>query len=249
MDCWAERMRLEMDRQKGKGISGSTLKMIAIISMLIDHVGAVLVYAALAQGYSKNLRLLYIIMRNVIGRLAFPIYCFLLVEGFGKTHSRLRYAARLLGFAILSEVPFDLAFSKRIVDPAHQNVFFTLFLGLLMIWVMEEIEKRKAAIVFKLSGFALTCLAAAVIAEAISCDYGAKGIIPIALLFLLRRHKLTQLIAGAAAFLWEFTASVAFLFVALYNGQRGWRIKYLFYFFYPVHLLILYFLYCAMFGR
>lgn len=143
--------QMEATMQKYAKMSGSTLKIIALVSMLIDHMAAVLLpypmmehgvyylgfsleYAAtvLGEGPAGWLYILYQIMRRLLGRLAFPIYCFLLVEGFERTHSRAKYALRLFLFTIISEVPFDLAFNGRIFYTHYQNVFFTLFLGVLM---------------------------------------------------------------------------------------------------------------------
>ena len=134
--------------EKKKGISGSTLKMIAIVTMLIDHIGAAVLARllmvnglgeldqtntdAIMQWLSANGALYgtYTVMR-MIGRVAFPIFCFLLVEGFLHTHDVKKYAMRLGLFALLSEIPFDLAFSSKILEFNYQNVFFTLFIGLL----------------------------------------------------------------------------------------------------------------------
>lgn len=228
--------------QKVKGISGSTLKIIAVISMLIDHTAAVLLDpVSLKFGYTQELHIIYIIMRYFIGRMAFPIYCFLLVEGFEKTRSRLRYAGRLFAFALISEIPFNLAFQGSLSDFSYQNVFFTLFLGFLTIWGMEELEKVKIPFILKAAGMGIIFLTAAFAAERLYCDYGAHGIIAVALLFFFRKNKVTQLIAGCAAFLWEITAPFAFVFVGFYNGKRGLKLKYAFYLFYPLHLLVLYF--------
>ncbi|WP_286080248.1 TraX family protein [Parablautia intestinalis] len=248
--------------KKIRGISGSTLKIIAIISMLVDHTGAVLlsrilkhnpqglVYKVdfsftyinemLQSGFTGQVYVAYMIMRDVIGRLAFPIYCFLLVEGFEKTHNRLRYAGRLFVFALLSEIPFDLAFYGKLSDFTGQNVFFTLFLGFMMMWGMKKIEELPGSLWVKWAGMGVCFLASAYTAEKIFCDYGAHGIIAIVLLFLLRRNRSGQIIAGCAAFLYEVTAPLAFVFVAWYNGRRGMKLKFIFYVFYPLHLMILY---------
>lgn len=250
--------------QKMKGISGSTLKIIAVLSMLIDHTAAVLLRPLLVQnseglifrvdfsfayinemmqsGFTGKIYVVYLLMRNVIGRFAFPIYCFLLVEGFEKTHNRLKYAGRLLLFALISEIPFDLAFYDSISDYTGQNVFFTLFLGFFMMWGMKKMEELTAAFWVKGIGMGALLLTAAYVAEKICCDYGANGIAAIALLFLLRRNKIGQISAGCMAFLYEVTAPLAFIFVAMYNGQRGIKLKYIFYAFYPVHLTVLYIL-------
>lgn len=248
--------------RKGTGISGSTLKIIAVVCMLVDHTAAVLLghilvdngiysVADFSFGYMQELiqtspmgwvYFAYQVMRRFIGRIAFPIFCFLLIEGFEKTKSRLKYAGRLFAFALISEIPFDLAQNGEAFYPYYQNVFFTLFIGLCMIWLMEKIEKRCQNLFFRLAGWTAIFFAASVLSEFIYCDYGAHGIIAVALLYLFRQNKLEQMIAGCIAFLWEITAPFAFVFIALYNGKRGIRLKYFFYIFYPAHLLVLYLL-------
>lgn len=131
-----------------KGLSGSTLKLIAIITMLIDHIGAAVIARLLIAGQgSEMLYKIYYAMRAV-GRVAFPIFCFLLVEGFFYTGSRKKYALRLFGFALLSEIPFDLAFSGKILEFGYQNVFFTLLIGLLTIMLFDAVVKSRSGIRF-----------------------------------------------------------------------------------------------------
>lgn len=131
-----------------RGISGSTVKLVAIITMFIDHFAAavlvrVLIFQIRSYGeWSDLLYDIYQIMR-MVGRLGFPIFCFLLVEGFQKTGSRIKYAFRLGLFALISEVPFDLAFSAKILEFEYQNVYFTLFLGLLALCAFDFLTKRK----------------------------------------------------------------------------------------------------------
>lgn len=246
-----------------KGLSGSTLKMIAIITMLIDHIGAAILarmlmerglntlnsgdVAAVAQWMSDNAGLywIYSIMR-MIGRVAFPIFCFLLVQGFLHTHDVKKYAIRLLAFATISEVPFDLAFMGKI-DFSYQNVFFTLFIGLLTMigfrWVEEKTDWRKWQRIL----LDIVILAVGIVAaELLQTDYSGMGVICIMALYIFRNGKVQQIVAGCIAFCWEITAPLAFVPIAFYNGKRGWNIKYFFYAFYPVHLLILYLIACVM---
>ena len=121
---------------KEHGLSGSTLKYIAIITMLIDHFGAAffIVFTSFYAGTASFAQadILYQVMRG-IGRTAFPIFCFVLVEGLYHTHDVKRYLLRLFVFALVSEVPFDLAFSDQILEFGAQNVFFTLLIGMLML--------------------------------------------------------------------------------------------------------------------
>lgn len=141
------------------GLDGSQLKLIAVLTMLVDHTAFLLLgrgyipelvtalrgmagsgthqaaYTALRTSYD-NWLLVYRMMRS-IGRIAFPIYAFLLVEGYFHTRNWRRYGVRLGLFALLSEIPFNLMTASRIISPAAQNVFFTLLLGILMMKAMD----------------------------------------------------------------------------------------------------------------
>lgn len=231
-----------------KNISGSTLKMIAVITMLIDHVGAVILARVLQIEWSEELYQVYYLLRT-IGRIAFPIYCFLLVEGFLHTRNRGKYALRLLLFALISEVPFDLALGSEVFVVDYQNVFFTLFIGLLVMWGCYCLEERwRDKQVLYLIGQIVVTVAGMTAAEFLRTDYGATGILCIMVLYLFRNNRVRQCVAGCAAFVWwEAPAVIAFLPILGYNGKRGWNIKYFFYLFYPVHLLILY-LICQWMG-
>lgn len=228
--------------QGTRGLSGSTLKITAMLSMLTDHIACVFLEPVLTNTSlaTDSYTMAYMIMRMVIGRLAFPIYCFLLVEGFQKTHSRKKYAFRLFLFSLFSELPFDLAFYGTPFEAEHCNVFVTLFLSFIMMCLMEEAKKHFKNLWLVMGTYMAVFLAAAVSAELIHCDYGAKGILAVALLYLFRQNKAGQLIAGCVAFLWETTAPLAFIPIAFYNGRRGLKLKYVFYVFYPAHLLLLY---------
>lgn len=240
------------------GFSSSTLKMIAVVTMLVDHIAAVLIikflihegvldlityngvrYLSILSPDNAGLLDIYQIMRS-IGRIAFPIYCFVLVEGFMRTGNLQKYLGRMFLFALLSEIPFDLAFAGKILYWDYQNVMFTLFLGLLAMYVSQMAEDRVALKIEKWILLLFIWLGAAQAAEWICADYGAKGILCIGVLYLLRYAKRLQLLGGAAAFLWELPAPAAFLFIAMYNGKRGNSFKHFFYAFYPVHLLLLY---------
>ena len=209
--------------------SSSALKIIAVITMYIDLFGYGLVY------WSDE-RVSYYQLCRDIGRIAFPIYCFLLVEGFYYTKSRIRYACNLLIFGILSELPFNWFIGNQLWVPDYQNVFFTLLLGLLAIWGMEKLWGK----------WPLMCLplaAAMGAAYLLHTDYDYKGVLLIAVLYLLRSYPLPRFFAGALCLYWEWKAIFAWIPITLYNGKRGWMkgpvLKYLFYIFYPAHLLLL----------
>lgn len=243
-----------------KGISGSTLKIIAIITMLIDHIGAgvlgrLLVVRGMNEAADLNawidanstLVITYQMMRFV-GRLAFPIFCFLLIEGFEHTHDVKKYALRLLSFCLISEIPFDLLFNGKILESGYQNVFFTLFIGLMVMWGFQAVENQERFAKFK-----------KVIFDAgNSCSRNPCGrIFKYRLcpgigvartdysMYSVRKNPI-QLLAGCIGFSWELTAPLAFIPIAFYNGKRGLSLKYFFYIFYPAHLLILYIICWAM---
>lgn len=203
------------------GLSGSTLKILAVISMLIDHTAAILLQPS--QPY-------YTLCRS-LGRLAFPIFCFLLVEGYIHTRDVKKYGLRLFWFAMLSEIPFDLAFSGSILNLYYQNVFFTLLLGLVVLYFLDSCQKPPVRVLILLLGMAAAAL--------LRTDYSWKGIAAIVVLYELRRDRLWQALTGAITFSWEPPAMLAFLPIYFYNGKRGISIKYLFYIFYPAHLLLL----------
>lgn len=230
-------------QQIQRGISGSTLKLIAVITMLIDHIGLGVVGRLTMT--RPELYDAYRIMRG-IGRIAFPIFVFLLVEGMHNTKDIKKYALRLGVFALISEIPFDLAFHAEILEFTYQNVFFTLFIGLLVIWAMDSITRTVENKIFRILLMAAVMAAGAGAAELMGTDYGAKGILCIAVIYLFSYDRKLQLAAGCIAFLWEWQAVFAFIPIAFYNGRRGWKLKYAFYVFYPLHLFLIYLVCVAM---
>lgn len=225
-----------------KGLSGSALKIIAIVTMLIDHIAATVIIRILKfGGYNDGLYQLYRVMRN-IGRIAFPIFCFLLVEGFMHTRDREKYALRLGCFAAVSEIPFDLAFNGKVLEVGYQNVFFTLLLGLLTMMAYDAVMNQSRWSVWKRTALStIAILAGMFAAEFLSTDYGALGVLCIMVFYLFRRSRIQQVVFGCLAFVWwEWAAVFAFVPIFYYNGKRGFGMKYFFYAFYPVHLLILY---------
>lgn len=216
-------MDFEITEKQSGFLDGFTLKMIAIISMLADHIG----YIFFPQD----------MVFRAVGRIAFPIFCFLIIEGFHHTRNHTNYLIRLCIFAIISEIPFDLAFFGTLMDWGHQNVFLTLAFGLAAIFCLEEMNtKRIYAIPFVLI-FAASYL--------VHCDYGIGGVLLICMFYLTRetpwmRFILTALILYIFYGSFELYGLIAMVFITFYNGKRGPQVKMLFYWFYPVHLLVLY---------
>ncbi len=250
-----------MTQKKQTRLTGSHLKLIALCTMFIDHIGAILLEKGLLPQITNAVflgnSLDYLpsdyqfwsyanLILRLIGRLAFPIYCFLLIEGFLHTRSIPKYALRLGLFAVISEIPFDLALHDTWFDLQTQNVFFTLLLGLLTLRGMKYLEtlppqQQPFRYLLALTGMML--------AEFMQTDYGAFGVLLIVVLYLFRSNRKWQSIAGAVLTLWQsFTTPLGFLCTYFYNGERGKQFsKYIFYTFYPLHLLILFFVRTLLF--
>lgn len=213
-----------------KGLSASTLKIIAIISMLVDHFAIAIYWQMEHHNYDT-----YRLMRDV-GRIAFPIYGFLLVEGFFYTKNRKKYIARCLFFAAISEIPFDMAIYGKIWNPEHQNIFFTLVLGLCTLSMLERIKGYELTDILR----RVVCIAiGAGLAQLLEVDYHYLGVLFIVMFYYCRNlNPWYRDMIGVIAFSYEITAPLAFIPIHFYNGKRGLPIKYIFYLVYPVHLLI-----------
>lgn len=241
-----------------KGITGSTLKIVAMIAMLIDHIGAVVcTRMMMAAGYmdivgateeaiiawttaNADLYSTYFIFRS-IGRIAFPIFAFLLVEGFLHTQDTKKYAIRLFAFALISEIPFDLALQSKVLELEYQNVFFTLAIGFVTMIAYKYIEEKEIQNTFtKYLLQILAVMAGMAAAMFLRTDYGALGIFAIISIYIFRNNKLFQIAAIGLVFIENMAAWFAFVPILLYNGKRGMKMKWPFYIFYPVHLLVLF---------
>ena len=234
-------------KKKETGISGAVLKWIAVISMLIDHASLVIYFPLFKSRFSKDsvYEILYIFFR-VIGRIAFPLFAFLIIEGLIYTRSRGRYICKLLLFALVSEVPFDLCFLGSAYSPERQNVFFTLFIGASMIIISERIRTlvhtKKKSILWYYCGMLILSSVGMILSWLLRTDYSYVGVLCLILMWILQNDKMTAtgigfvtlILAGSI----ECFASLALVPVFLYNGKRGTQNKYFFYWFYPVHLLI-----------
>lgn len=180
---------------------------------------------------------------RAIGRMAFPIFAFLIVEGYHHTRNRRKYGVNLLLFALLSEVPYNLVHTDHLFWRI-QNVFFTLLIGYLAICVYERYKddgKRLGFYMLGIAGLTLLCRS----------DYGLTGVGLILMLHLLRSNMVLSALLGTAM-LAKWFASLAFVPIWLYNGERGFIrgrfLKYCFYAFYPVHLLVLWWLKVWIYG-
>lgn len=244
-----------------KCISGSTIKIVAMLCMLIDHIAAGVYSRYIGAHDLANLNVLkdvnaysvtYLLMR-LIGRVAFPIFIFLMIEGFVHTKSKLKYLSRMMLFALVSEIPFDLLFNisrgdalhGRLLEFGYQNVYFTLSLGLLAMICMEHVENTLERTQVRTVLLIAIALLFMFIAWCLKTDYGYVGVLAILVGYIFREqaNKL-QIIVPVCVVLAisnpiELTAFLAVWLVSCYNGERGINVKWIFYAFYPLHLALI----------
>lgn len=210
------------------------LKIIAILSMVFDHTGYILYH--------------HFSWMNYVGRLAFPIFAFLLTEGYTHTKNLKKYFLRLFIFAILSQIPYTL-FQKAIGIELNLNIFFTLLLGLLVIYIYETVSQKWIGLLF-----AIFCC---FVAQFGNLDYGWFGIAVIFIFHLFKDSKLKTTIAFSLLTITNYSilfiqthanpyliiipcCILSLVPICMYNGLKGKNIKYFFYIFYPLHLFLLY---------
>lgn len=211
-------------------MSAFTLKVIALVTMIIDHVGAVF--------FPQFIWLRY------IGRLSMPIYAFLLVQGYQHTKSFTRYALRLALFAVISEVPYDLLFRGTWLEFSNQNIMFTLLSALITMKLLDASAKSRNIFMF------IGAICAAALPYLLRFDYGVYGVAVVLCFFLFRKYRGIDAIAFSGLTyakymndsnyiqLYAIAASIPIL---LYNGKKGaLSLKYFFYIAYPAHLLLLF---------
>ena len=203
-------------------LSGSSLKSIAMVTMVIDHTAC----------YFVNDGWEYECMRG-IGRIAFPIFAFLIAEGYRHTRRKWDYGRNLLIFAFISEIPWMLLHTDR-----SHNVLFTLLAGFCCIAILDKLKSHKILSL-------LFVLVIALATSALNTDYGIQGV-ALVLMFYLFKDKPLLLLLFALPLFYDFhllgiLASLGM--ISLYNGERGFikgaYSKYLFYAFYPCHLMVI----------
>ncbi|MBO4411064.1 MAG: hypothetical protein J5794_02635 [Lachnospiraceae bacterium] len=238
------------------------LKIIACVTMLIDHLTACLYDVARVVPVNHQTEWIYQILRG-IGRMAFPVYCFFLIQGVIHTKSKWRYIVRIGIFALISEIPFDLALQGNWFVTRYQNVDFTLLFGLSAVMFLQWASRWKGNL--KILGyvlFAAITVGLGILANRLRVDYGMGGVFQIAIMGLLT-VPLDEIRPGLSQSVWfrvtvcaiaifvcsfvsrnsfELLALAALPFLALYNGKPGPKnklTKWGGYLFYPVHLAVL----------
>ena len=220
-------------------LSGAGLKLIAIISMLADHVNKALIYSYLESNHGFLAFISDVF--DIIGRIAFPLFCFMLVEGYFKTRNRKKYLLNLLLFGVISEVPFDMFTTASFFNMNWNNVMFTLALVLVTVWIIdtlkEKMQKRPKALWYLVS--ILIVLVMCCVSMSLSLDYEHHAILIGYFFYLFHDMPVFAIPFGYASMFKEPWALLGFGLTLTYNGERGKQHKMLNYWFYPVHMLIL----------
>lgn len=212
------------------------LKIIGILTMACDHIG----YAILGKFSFLNL----------IGRIAFPIFAFQATEGFVHTKDLKKHIRKLLIFGCISQIPFMLFLSKFSESIFTLNIFFTLILGLIAISLYKKTTNKVLAFAY--------ILLFGILAELVNVDYGMYGIFLIFLFYIFKEKKflmnisvilltiakylpsiLTYAFMHSRFYLCILFTCLSLIFILFYNKKEGPKAKYLFYIFYPLHLVIL----------
>ena len=218
-------------------MSTFVLKLIACVTMLIDHV---------TMTFVDSTGVLWTLGRGV-GRLAFPIFCFLIVEGLFHTQDKKKYALRLLIAAVISEVPYDLMRFGTVWNFDSQNVIWTLLLGFFAITMIEYVKTKFPGDMMKYNTFScLAIMLCGVAAMFFTTDYTIFGVMLIVSFYMFRGRKLANFLMFLLL-TWlfysndtlQFAGLLAYPLLMFYNGKKGMDDKYCLYAFYPVHMLIL----------
>lgn len=232
-------------------LSAAALHILAMAFMLMDHLWATLLPA---QEWL-----------TCVGRIAFPIFAFMAVEGYFHTHNLKKYLLRMLIFAVISEVPFDLMYGGTWFYPVHQNVIWTLMMGLAGIHLMETVRKKKSTFVYILVS-AIVVIVGGLLGTLSMVDYYGIGVLTVFIFYFFRGRKWWCLLGQMLALYWvnvellgglmypirlfgmEFElcqqglALLALLPIWLYRGRQGYHSKpfqYFCYAFYPIHMLVI----------
>ncbi len=241
-----------MEINRKIGLSSFVLHIIAMTTMLIDHMYHTLFIDK--------------VWMNAVGRITFPIFAFMIVEGYYHTKDIKKYLLRILIFAFISEIPFDLMIASTVFYPFYQNVMWTFLISLSAITLIEKIKNKyqnnNIVIFFSTGGIVIL---AYLLGMALFVDYFGYGILTVFTfyffrkknwwsilaqililsfvnIFLLGRYSIPLTYIGEFEFPVQSMAMLSLPLIWLYNGKRGYHnkfIKYSFYVFYPLHMLIL----------
>lgn len=248
-----------MDRKGIRGpwrtpnVTADGLKIFAVIIMLIQNIGIVIIekgvigldgytQAQLSEAMAKDSKLMTVAgvgsVMQLIGGLAVPIFAFLLVEGFLKTSSYSRYLISIAAFAVISEIPYDLATSHKIIDWSSQNALITMSICLLMLYFLGMLKERKG-IIYTIARLTIV-LCAVVWVTLLKAQFGLCMVLLVAVFYLFYSKNALKTFLGMMVSLLYVTGPLSFYGIWCYTEERKNIIpKYAYYIFYPLHLLIL----------
>lgn len=233
-----------------KKLTCSDLKFIAISIMIIDHIANGIFEPMLDITGNEMFLALDIIFR-FIGRIGFPIFCYVLVEGYFHTSNHMKHLTRLICFSFLSEIPYDLFHFGRLFCINEQNVFFTLSLGIIAITLIDDVLDREIKHIFKFLLSVVFIVSACYSAYYLNSDFGLYGVLIIVIMFMGKKinkpyAELISWILSCICLLFfsvlEITSFFMVPILLMYNGKKGLKLKYFFYVFYPLHFLIIWIL-------
>ena len=211
-------------------LDSTALKIIAMISMVLDHVG---------DNFFPDQTWM-----RILGRIALPIFAFCICEGYTHTRDKVKYLKRMLLFGAVSEIPFDLVTSDKVLEFSHQNIMLTFSWALIALMLFDRVTEKKKKSSFLIgAGVLLLFMICSII---LMLDYSFLALVLIFVCYLLRNRELWIRNTAAAAVHALFRnvgiywfGLLGFLPIFLYNGKRGRGYKWLFYIFYPGHLLLI----------
>ena len=220
--------------KKIKIFSGAQLKYIAFASMLIDHLNKTLIYPNLDGGMLNRVSDLF----DILGRIAFPIFIFLLVEGYFHTRNKWKYLGTLLLFGIISEIPFDMCTSAVFFEPNWNNIMFTLSFVLAIIWFIDVLKRKLNKPLWYFVSFLIVGIMCFVAMNA-GLDYEHHAVLIGYFYYIFHDRQALAIPFSYLSMFKEPWALLGFGLTLTYNGERGKQNKWFNYLFYPVHLLIL----------
>ena len=218
-------------------LDGTTLKIIAMVSMVFDHVG--------------DMFFPEMTWMRMVGRLAMPIFAFCITEGYIHTRDKKKYLLRMGIFALISEVPFDLAFDGKI-GFSHQNIMLSFFISIVALMLFDlirgaKIESKGRYSVWRTILGILVVIVMAAVAMLVKADYTMFAVGSVFLFYVFKDvNPFVRPIPGVAFLAvtrtmgYYCTTGLSIIPLLLYNGKKGKGLKWLFYVFYPGHLLLLY---------
>lgn len=220
-----------------KILNSNSLKIIAILAMVLDHIA--IAFISMSSPF-------YYILR-IIGRITAPIMFYSLANGFFYTKNKFKYGFRLLLFAVISQIPYSLFLDNKVIVYDNYNILFTLFLSFICLYALYDIKNY----FFKILILLLMC------SLSLFCEYGIFGIVLVLMFYLFRESKLKTFFYSILCCLYLLIRTTLensvivfvlfgglFLAIPLFNmdsGEKGkLNLKYMFYLFYPIHLIVLY---------